>query len=116
MIGDNYQFKMVDGRDCENPNGAWIFVGKVDGSELHDPDVLSGQAELRVMQDKFGALAATMRVYGQELTTLVNQRNLDVDQMGVSSKKRCWTAMKNIVVISKGAGGGSAEVLADQQN
>lgn len=111
VIGDYTQFHKVDARDCENPNGCWVFLGKLDGSELQDKEVLYGTIQNRVLQDKIGALVTSLRIYGQELSMLVNQRHLD-DEETANRYKVLADNMKNVKIISKGAGGGAAETIA----
>ena len=113
VIGHHTQFKKVDDRDCESPNGAWRFIGRLDGAELHDPEVSGMQAELIRISDKLGAVITSMKVYGQELTSLVNQRHLD-DDYTYNRAKNIADNMKNVKIMPKGGASGSVEAIADE--
>jgi hypothetical protein len=111
--GHSSQFIKIDDRDCENQNGAWRFVGRLDGAELHNPVVSGMQAELRRLSDKLGMVVTSMKVYGQDLYSLVNQRQLDIKVMS-NELKMIAENMKNVKVITKGGSSGAVEALADE--
>ena len=113
VVGDRAQFKEVDRNDCENENGCVLFRGRIDGAELHDPDVMGGLAELQRLSDLHAATVTSMKVYGQQLATLINQRHLD-DDYTYNRAKMIADNMKNVKIISKGAGGGAVEAVAGE--
>lgn len=111
VVGYREQFVMVDPNDCENPNGCMHYLGRLDGAELRNQNIMSGLTELRRVTDLYRATVTTMKLYGQQLSTLINQRLLD-DEYTYERAKMIADNMKNVKIISKGAGGGAAEAVA----
>ena len=112
VIGRREQFKMVEKNDLENPNGCMFFRGRIDMAELRDSEVMSGLSELRRLSDLYRSTVTSMKLYGQQLTTLINQRHLD-DDYTYNRAKMIAENMKNIKIITKGRGG-EAEAIAGE--
>jgi hypothetical protein len=113
VSGRREQFESVDARDCENPNGCIFFKGRLDGAELRNQEVMSGLAELRRVSDLYRGVVASMKLYGQQLTVLINQRHLD-DEHTFSRLKSLGDHLKNVKIIAKGGGG--ADAIAAEMN
>lgn len=114
VIGRREQFHFVEKKDCENPNGCMFFKGRIDGAELRDPEIMSGLTELKRLSDAYRATVSTMKQYGHQLATIVNQRNLD-DDHAYSRAKMIADNMKNIKIITKGSGGSADAVASEMQ-
>ncbi len=105
------KFRHIDQKDTENKNGCVLYMGRLDGQELTDPDIMGGQAEIQRLTDQVASITTSMKIYGQQLAAIVNQRQFD-DEHSWNRAKMLSDNVRNVKILPKGSGS-TEEVLKD---
>lgn len=112
LRGMMHQFKELDPKDCENPDGCMFFVGRIDGSNLRDPSLMASHAELDRLQGIISKMRTSAQKTSQQVYNLINRRITDVRQFS-NELKIIGDNVNKTYVIGKGASG-AAEAVAAQ--
>lgn len=102
IVGVHWQQIMDD--DCENPDGAIKFLGRLDGGDISDPKTVNELVQLERLASQNSYLVTEFKILKETLANITNIKSLDIESMS-SLLQRVADKVKNVKIISpRGAG------------
>lgn len=114
VVGEKYKFKEGDQNDCENFDGGVFFEGRVDGSDVRNPDILCRHAEMERLQTTLIRHNTIFKRFYSQIENLQKRDYKDVES--ISNKLKVIAEnMKNIHFhMGRGGAGGGFESMASE--
>jgi len=104
--GKSWQWVEIPQEDNENPNGCILYLGRLDGGELKNPDIIIPVKQLERQSAIISYVFTAMAKLEEQVANIANVKNLDSEQMAqhlqyISDK------VKNVKIITKQGSSGS---------
>lgn len=102
----SWQWVEITQDDLENPNGCILFLGRIDGGDLKNPDVLIPAKQLERQSTIISYVFTAMAKLEEQVANIANVKNLDAEQMA-QHLQSIADKVKNVKIITKQGSSGS---------
>lgn len=106
MQGEAWQWIEVKDDDLENPNGCVLFMGRIDGGQLRNPDLLKFTTQMSNQSKIISYVFTTMARLEEQVANIANIKNLDAEQMA-SHLQGIADKVKNVKILTRQGSSGS---------
>jgi len=100
LQGKSWQWLDVQQDDLENQNGAIFYLGRIDGGDLRNPELIAGHRQLERQSIIISYVFTAMSKLEEQVANIANVKNLDAEQMaqhlqGIADK------VKNVKILTR---------------
>lgn len=106
LQGKTWQWIDIKQDDLENPNGCIFYIGRVDGGDLQDPNILQFSGQLERQSKIISYVFTAMSKLEEQVANIAKVRNLDSEEMA-SHLQGIADKVKNVKILTRGGSSGS---------
>ena len=104
--GRSWQWLEIIQEDLENPNGCLLFLGRIDGGDLRNPDLLQFTGQLDRQSKIITYVFSSLGKLEEQIANIANVKNLDAEQMA-SHLQGIADKVKNVKILTRQGSSGS---------
>ena len=102
----SWQWVEIPQEDNENPNGCILYLGRLDGGDLKNPDIIVPVKQLERQSAIISYVFTAMAKLEEQVANIANVKNLDAEQMA-QHLQYLSDKVKQVKIITKQGASGS---------